>query len=190
MSVQDDVAEEIAKAEQVIMKGDWLTRTKIEEMFTQRDAMYHDKSLRKKITAGHLVKDTRSEIIRARGTRAAASSAAAAGVLQSEADELRESYKKSASKAAAQTTANVLAAAFAKLGVTIDGQDHDEISDLFEGNSDQQQGPAQGNHTEPAEPSAQGAQFRLPSMAAAAHDCEHRVEGHAGLAITDDQRPG
>ena len=32
MSVQDDVAEEIAKAEQV--KGDWLTRTEIEEIST------------------------------------------------------------------------------------------------------------------------------------------------------------
>ena len=62
ISVQDDLAEEIAKSEQV--KGDWLTRmrTEIEEMFLQRDAMYHDKALRKKITAGHLVKATRSEI--------------------------------------------------------------------------------------------------------------------------------
>ena len=60
MSVQDDVAEEIAKAEQV--KGDWLTRTEIEEIFIQRDAMYHDKALRKKITAGHLTKDTHPEI--------------------------------------------------------------------------------------------------------------------------------
>ena len=138
------------------MEGDWLTRTEIEEMFTQRDAMYHDKALRKKITAGHHTKDTRPEITRARGTRAAASSTAAVGVPQSEADDLRESYKKSASKAAAQTTANVLAAAFAKLGVTIEGQDRDAISDLFEGNSNQEQGPAQVNHTDPTEPPAQG----------------------------------
>ena len=125
------------KAEQV--KGDWLTRTEIEEMFTQRATMYHAKALRKKITAGHLVKATCAETIRARGTRAGAASAAAAVVAQSESGDLRGSYKKSVSKAAAQTTATVLAAAFAKLGVTIDGQDRDAISDLFEGNNDQQQ---------------------------------------------------
>ena len=168
MSIQDDVAEEIAKAEQA--KGDWLTRSEIEDMFTQRDAMYHDKALRKKITAGHLVKDARSEITRARGARAAASSAAAAVAPHAKADAMRESYKKSASKAAAQTTANVLAAAFAKLGVSIDGNDRDAISEMFEGHTDNKQGPAQ-NQTEQAEPATQqGAQFKLPSMVAAAHD--------------------
>ena len=81
-----------------------LTRAEVEALFTKIDSKHAKQARNKKVQEGHLVKDTRAEILRETAAKKGTKKSAAGVLSQEEKDVLKAEVKKSAVKAAAIAT--------------------------------------------------------------------------------------